>query len=221
MKKGFTLVELLVVVSIIAVLAGILLPVMARARHKAKVVAVNSDLRQISLAIDLYCENNWGKHPPTKKSCGSGWDHYTLPPELARLGYLPEAEQGKNLSVGMEDLFNKGQTYKYQAVGELFMNGMYVGPDQKSELWVPTNFPHSRPEEEVSKGDKWDDPKKSPVTWVLFSEGKDFDWWEMKLNKYPLPRVNWYSPKKKRGIITRVRLIDGTDIGTFNGDYGF
>src|SRR5260221_688177 len=53
-KSGFTLVELLVVIGIIAVLVGLLLPSLRKARDSANRVACMSNMRQTSLAIQMY-----------------------------------------------------------------------------------------------------------------------------------------------------------------------
>ncbi|NQT53744.1 type II secretion system protein, partial [bacterium] len=52
--KGFTLVELLVVIGIIALLAGILLPVLARATAQAKSARCKSRLGQLYKGLRMY-----------------------------------------------------------------------------------------------------------------------------------------------------------------------
>lgn len=56
-REGFTLVELLVVVAIIAILAGLLLPAVSRAKTNARSITCVNNLRQVNLSIRLYCED--------------------------------------------------------------------------------------------------------------------------------------------------------------------
>ncbi len=53
-KRALTLLELLVVVAIVAVLAGILLPVLSAAREHARKATCQSNLKQIGMAFHLY-----------------------------------------------------------------------------------------------------------------------------------------------------------------------
>jgi prepilin-type N-terminal cleavage/methylation domain-containing protein/prepilin-type processing-associated H-X9-DG protein len=60
---GFTLVELLVVIAIVGILAGLLLPVLGRAKAQGRGTACLSNLRQLGVALQLYVEENDNRMP--------------------------------------------------------------------------------------------------------------------------------------------------------------
>ena len=57
-NKGFTLIELLVVIAIIGILAGILLPVLSRARESARKTQCMSNVKQIGMGLIMYANEN-------------------------------------------------------------------------------------------------------------------------------------------------------------------
>ena len=59
-NKAFTLIELLVVIAIIGILAGLLLPTLARAKMVAKSVQNKNNLKQIAGAFSMYSDDHNG-----------------------------------------------------------------------------------------------------------------------------------------------------------------
>ncbi len=60
-KKGFTLIELLVVIAIIALLMAILMPALNKAREQGQRIVCKSNLKNYTLAIQMYTDDNDGK----------------------------------------------------------------------------------------------------------------------------------------------------------------
>ena len=74
-KKGFTLVELLVVIAIVALLMAILMPALASARSGARKLVCKSNIRQLLLANIGYAGENDGFYVP---AAGDMWDNAGL-----------------------------------------------------------------------------------------------------------------------------------------------
>lgn len=90
MQKAFTLIEILVVISIIALLIAILLPALNAARKSAADIQCLSRLRQIGLAATTYSADNKDLYPPNR--FGAYWyQENSLGP------YLPNASVSGNL----------------------------------------------------------------------------------------------------------------------------
>lgn len=101
MKRGFTLIEVLVVLAIVAILAGIIFAAVSRTRISAEDAACGQNLRQVGLAVKLYSEAHDGLLPPivngeTLDTLRAGRRRWGEPFDsvLLRSPLLPEALAG-------------------------------------------------------------------------------------------------------------------------------
>jgi prepilin-type N-terminal cleavage/methylation domain-containing protein/prepilin-type processing-associated H-X9-DG protein len=92
--RGFSLIELLTVMAILAVLSGLLFPVIAKSREQARKTVCMSNLRQIGMALSMYASNHAGLIPPTGdapwRAIEHIWNGTLNPPRYIGLGYLHE-----------------------------------------------------------------------------------------------------------------------------------
>lgn len=87
-NKGFTLIELLVVIAIIGILSSIVLVSLGGARQRARDARRESDIRQISLAMEMFYDGNNGRYATVTASSAVGPDG-GLAPYLTPLPVSP------------------------------------------------------------------------------------------------------------------------------------
>ena len=207
-RRGFTLVELLVVIAVIAVLVAMLLPALARAREKAKATRAHTELYGVGLALEMYSEDNQGKLPPVRVNCNSDLSTHwcQFPVELAEQHYLGRGSK-PGMAANMEDVFNLDHTYKYAAPGPQLLNG---SPTANYQLWVPDDFPACA----STNGQYYSDPKTSPVRWVIWSLGPRPNDARSQDAYAPLGNWSWYRRAGEGGVLARFEGHDGMQFKT-------
>jgi prepilin-type N-terminal cleavage/methylation domain-containing protein/prepilin-type processing-associated H-X9-DG protein len=178
---GFTLIELLTVIAIIAILATILIPVVGNVREQARRSTCVSNLRQLTMAIHQYANDNEDRMPHV----GSGHGNTGAAQRIVRnptnsnasLGLLVPAQvdtlelfwcssvELKNHAGGLDAQFRNWNTVGWMDTAYVYRGRAATGEDGRNLAQVPnlTFFLENRftllsDKVEANRGRAWDPP---------------------------------------------------------------
>jgi len=100
MARGFSLVELLVVMAVVAILAALLLPTLSRAKTKARLTVCMNSLRQINLGVRMYSDDS---HDASPSPGGAGLTSTNIEPLYSGYKALMKSYVGVNGASSLGD----------------------------------------------------------------------------------------------------------------------
>lgn len=169
-KKAFTLIELLIVISIIAMLIAILVPALAKVRQQSKGVVCLSNMRQMFIAAQNYAANNSDYYPAA----------YVNDPDPSDSLAIYSYWDFTNVKdwVTMEESIEPGLIWQGDMIEELQQCPSFRGASNSNELFSGYNYNTSYighgSSETVSTPAKTANVK-NPYGCALFGDGQYYD----------------------------------------------
>ena len=164
-KRGFTLVELLTVIAILAALAALLFPVLSRARASARSASCLSNLRQIGLAMRMYCTDHDGSFPfaidPGDRYTDNAWG--TVPEFQALVSFLPMFQDVLQPYIRSRELFHCPADTGY-VEREFGSDAMFALPTSFARYGTSYDYRTELAVYRVSE-DNLPHPSSTPISW--------------------------------------------------------
>ena len=205
----FTLLELMIVISIISLLLTILLPSLHEARAKAKVTVCKSNMKQVGTSIYMYMANNSLNHPPLFQS-GTG-DHPCEGMPNTKGSLFPG-----NAAVYTIDYYENYQTFKdvlfcplVKVNEELNLGPSYGGSGWKKGdgLWSTSVYLYGK---SLKNLDPWKDKRdKNNYTQNLITSINEISE-KVIMTDYPQQRATWFPEWKTEYEHYNALMEDGS-----------
>jgi prepilin-type N-terminal cleavage/methylation domain-containing protein len=209
-KKGFTLVELLVVIGIIALLISILLPALGRAQEQAKRILCMNNHKQLILATRMYADDWKNALPFVNSNSGETSEGWTAP------GWLYWAARGKT---DPDSHLQHGSLFKFLRSPKMYRCPFDVEPYRTNSTHLLTSYcmnlavrgPSGRPQSYKLNQFKGGD--------ILFWETDETrDIWNDGANRHDEGITARHGGRDKRaGNINDVSSSSGAIVGCFGG----
>ena len=202
-KQSFTLIELLVVIAIIAILAGMLLPALNQARERAKTTTCLNQLKQLSLACEMYRNDYRDRMPP--------WISTLYPNYMSSLDVYHCPKDGNGPDTALKDWDQRGlidskYSDAYDVPGK---EGSYGNPtnddvEKISYFYEFTESPCEFAKEVGETGNMtWNEYKTRNVkhdTCTLDGPYKDRKYSSF-LSYFPVVRCLWHVTDKQKPVL--------------------
>jgi len=204
-QKAFTLIEILVTVTIIAILAAMVLPAINRAKEKAREVSCMNNLKQLGIILLLYAEDNDDWLPP-----GVWGESFRIRGNVSRVLHSRYGVKKQLITCPSGDMYrrfygNPGWTWP---ATDAMMSYHYIGGDGGAASvygWYTTYFNFNTPRRPTPKtrfNAKWAD--RTPLMWDISYDAAD-----VASHYWHKPPISNHPNKNGTAAFQNVLFLDG------------